>query len=146
MRMTRVHSLAALLLLVVMVASACTSDDEPMETLPPSASPSLVPVADGYVYRGPGVEATLDLDGGTFRVFNSTGRALPEPGLYLLDARDGGVIDVVVEASAPVPDGQTAQFQVEASTTIEARHVGLVVLLFGEDDYGAFVPAAGDPA
>ena len=145
MRTTRVSRLAALLLLVLVAASGCTSDGEPDPQPPPSdVSPSLVPVVGGYVYRGPGVEATVDLETGSLEVYNTTGRTLPAPGLYLLDARDGSVIEVVVRAASPVADGRTAGFDVRPTVTIEPRHVGLVVLRFGQDDYGAFVPAAGD--
>jgi hypothetical protein len=93
-----------------------------------------------YRYANAGLVATLVLEGqrGTLEIDNGTGRELPDPGFYILDARDGHRIDARVEGAAPVPDGERKDFTV-SFTGIEDRNIGLVVLLMGPDNYGAFV-------
>jgi hypothetical protein len=61
--------------------------------------------------------------------------------VYLLDARDGSRVDAQVIDAAPVPDGQTREFQVEIQGAPRAKHVGLIALLEGDADLGAFFPA-----
>jgi len=56
----------------------------------------------------------------------------------VLDAVDGHEIEVDVLQSAPVDAGETAIFDVSLSE-VDVDQIGLLVLLFGRDDYGAFV-------
>jgi uncharacterized membrane-anchored protein len=46
-----------------------------------------------------------------------------------------------VLTAARIPDGATRRFDVTVDGAPERRHVGLVVLLFGADNYGAFEAA-----
>ena len=66
---------------------------------------------------------------------------MPRAGVYVLDARDGSRIDWTVLDAAEVPEGES-EWQVERPPVPEAKHIGLVVMLFGGEDYGAFVPPA----
>lgn len=93
-----------------------------------------------YHYANAGLSATLQLEGdkGTLTIQNATGRELSPPGFYILDARDGKRIDGTVDAPGPVPDGQTGTFHVSFSG-LEDKNIGLVVLMIGPDNYGAFV-------
>lgn len=93
-----------------------------------------------YAYANAGLEVTLDIDGneGTLVIENGTGRELPEPDFYILDARDGSKIEGDVSESAPIPVDETSTFEVSFAG-IEVRNIGLVVLLLGQDNYGAFV-------
>jgi hypothetical protein len=130
----------ALLLALLHSGAACTnSNGEPTV----SPSPSLEVAPGAYVYRAKGIEATFELRGeaGTLSVSNTTGSTLDDPGLYLLDARDGSRADAEVTDPAPVPDGQTSEFEVTIPGAPKAKHVGLIVLLAGDADFGAFVPA-----
>jgi hypothetical protein len=142
--------LAALVLVLALALSACTSDDggngngngdggngEPGAT-GPTGIISIPPGSSVYRYSNAGLVVILDLDTSMLEVQNGTGRALPKPDFYVLDARDGSEIDGQVQASAVVPDGQTATFDVTL-TGIEPKNIGLVVLLMGKDNYGAFV-------
>lgn len=133
----------ALLVALIVVASACTGEEGRAVTPSPSPSPSLIPAPGGYLYRGPGIEATFEItaEQGQLVVLNATGADLADPGIYLLDARDGARVDAEVAEAAPVPDGDTMEFDVSISGAPEAKHVGLVVLTFGHDDFGAFAPA-----
>ena len=98
----------------------------------------------GYVYDGDvAIEATLGRDGEawTLRVANHTGRELGPPGIYGLAADDGRRIDADVSSAAPVPpDGQ-----VELSVTFpgggSSRDFGLVMLIFGQQNFGPLAPA-----
>jgi hypothetical protein len=135
-------------LLAISVAAACTSANGGGASPPPPATPSQSPVATItgppgaliYHYTNTGLTATLQLEGdrGTLSIQNATGRQLAAPGFYILDARDGGRIDGTVDAPAPVPDGQTGTFHVSFGG-LEDKNIGLVVLLIGPDNYGAFV-------
>jgi hypothetical protein len=127
------------------VLVACTSDagspdggeDRPRTSPPPVTS------ADSYVYTdAAGIEARLRLEGSgaSLTVRNETGGPLPEPGVYVLDARDGSRVDWRVLDAASVPDGERAEFSVERPAVPEPKHIGLVVLLVGGEDLGAFVP------
>ena len=61
--------------------------------------------------------------------------------MYLLDARDGSRVDAEVIDAAPVPDGETSEFEVTIAGAPRAKHVGLIILLEGDADLGAFFPS-----
>ena len=66
---------------------------------------------------------------------------LDAPGVYVKGAVDGHEIDGEVVASTPVAAGERATFDVRLDG-ITVDDIGLLVLLFGADDYGAFVRTA----
>ncbi|GEM_PF-5158827 len=108
----------------------------------PNASPTFVapPGTSLYVYTNAGLIATMELKGdrGTLKIQNQTGRALPAPGFYLLAATDGHRVPGVVAGAAPVPNGDTASFPVSFGG-LRDQDIGLVILVMGHDNYGAFV-------
>ena len=142
--------LAALLALAVMLLGACTGGDggstTPTEPSPTSAVPTPAQTFTGapgtaaYEYANEGLDVTVDLDGsdGTMQVENDSGHDLDPPGLYVEDAVDGHRIDGTVLDSSPVAAGDRATFDVRLDD-ITADDIGLLVLLFGADNYGAFV-------
>lgn len=140
MRTLRAVTAALLLALLQSGGAACTSSNG-TASVPPSPSLEVAPGA--YVYRAKGIEATFELrgDAGTLSVFNGTGFPFDDPGVYLLDARDGSRVDAEVIDAAPVPHGQTRAFEVTIPGAPRAKHVGLVALLAGDADLGAFFPA-----
>jgi hypothetical protein len=99
-------------------------------------------VTGDFVYGRGGVEASVTFNGvhGRLRVRNSTGDPLPRPGFYVLDARDGSRIEGAVLQASPLQDGESSTFRVLLKTRIDPKNIGLVALLFGGEDYGAFVP------
>jgi hypothetical protein len=102
------------------------------------------PAARGtYEYVNAGLRVVVEIDGteGTMEVDNGTERELEPPDFYILDARDGTEIDGEVAEAAPTPAGETATFAISFEG-IEVRNIGLLVLLFGADNYGAFVRTA----
>lgn len=96
-----------------------------------------------YEYVNAGLRVVMEIDGniGTMRVDNGTDHQLGRPGFYLLDARTGRQVDGRVGSAARIAPGDTAAFDVQFSD-IEIRNIGMVVLLFGRDNYGGFVRTA----
>jgi len=142
--------LAVLALVLALALTGCTGEDNGTDFVDrtgptgdtgatgSTGTISLPPGSSVYRYANAGLVVILDLDTETLEVQNGTGRELPKPDFYVLDARDGSQIDGQVQASAVVSDGQTATFDVTL-TGIELKNIGLVVLLMGKDNYGAFV-------
>jgi hypothetical protein len=138
---TLLHAVVVVALLAAALA-ACTGDDAPPPEESPTTSPPPVTSADSYVFTdAAGIEARISIegDGALLTVTNDTGGALPRAGVYVLDARDGSRVDWTVLDARAVPEGES-EWQVERPPVPEAKHIGLVVMLFGGEDYGAFVP------
>jgi hypothetical protein len=141
-----------LIVLVVALGVACTGGGGDGKTLMPTASPTS-PVPTGpvhfepghYRYEFGGVTADLVFDGSgaTMDVKNATGAELATPGLYVVDG-SGIQRDGIVAGAAPIPDGESATFQVTFPDQVTEETIGLVVLLFGDSNWGdlAPVPAA----
>jgi hypothetical protein len=148
LRPARAFCRALVIAAAVLSMAACTGDDGSPAAADgsPRTSPPPVTSADAYVFTdAAGIEARLtvegDGDGGAvLEVVNDTGAELPEPGIFVLDARDGARATWTVMGAAPVPAGDRAEFDVERPAVPDAKHLGLVVMLFGGEDYGAFVP------
>jgi len=146
---SRTTSLFLALIAVAMAAlslGACTSGEDPPADdaeASPQTSPPPVTSAESYVFTdAAGIEArlTIEGDGAELTVRNDTGDPLAEPGVFVLDARDGARTTWTVLEAAPVPEGSEMAFGVKRAAVPEAKHIGLVVMLFGGEDYGAFVP------
>jgi hypothetical protein len=120
------------------IGTAPTGDDG--GPTPVEGGPALVGT---YEYVNAGLRVVVRIDGseGTMEVDNGTDRELPRPDLYILDARDGTEIEVGVVDPAPIPAGETGTFDATFEG-IEVRNIGLLILLFGRDNYGAFVRTA----
>ena len=129
--------------LTTIVLASCTGDEaQPPGAASSNTSPPPVTSTDSYVFTdAAGIEArlTLKADGAALTVQNDTGDPLGVPGVYVLDARDGSRVDWNVLDARTTPKGES-EWQVDRPTVPEAKHIGLVVLLFGGEDYGAFVP------
>jgi hypothetical protein len=147
LRSARPFSRASVIAVAVLSMAACTSDDASPAAAhgSPRTSPPPVTSADAFVFTdAAGIEARLsvggDGDGAVLEVVNDSGAELPEPGIFVLDARDGARTTWTVVGAAPVPARDRAEFAVERPAVPDAKHLGLVVMLFGGEDYGAFVP------
>jgi hypothetical protein len=142
--------LAALALVFALALASCTGDDGgtdivdrtgPTGDTGATGSTGTISVPPGssvYRYANAGLVVILNLDDATLEVQNQTGRELAKPDFYVLDARDGTEVDGKVEDATDVPAGETATFDV-ALGGIDTDNIGLVVLLMGKDNYGAFV-------
>ncbi len=151
--MTAPRRIVPLIVLVAVFAAACTGGGSSSSlTVTPSATPTS-PVPTGpvrfepghYRYDFGGVTADISFDGNgaTMDVKNATGAELAPPRVYVIDGtgahRDGTVVD-----STSIPDGQSATFTVTFPDQVTKESIGLVILLFGDSNWGAFspVPAA----
>lgn len=106
----------------------------------PTPAQTLTPGVGTFTYENGGLTVTADIEGssGTLEVDNRSGHDLAAPDLYVLDAVDGHEVAVDVAESEPVAAGETATFDVSLGE-VDVDQVGLLVLLFGNDNYGAFV-------
>jgi hypothetical protein len=136
---------APAILLAVLDASEVTptgsgsqsASDQPTDVAPASFTPG----AFRYANAGLQVDLRLDSNTGTMDVDNGSGFALGKPDVYVLDGLTGRHIDGKVLDAQPVADGATASFQVQFPPEVTPKSLGLVILLFGSDNYGAFAPA-----
>jgi hypothetical protein len=138
-------------LLASALLGACTNNNTPSDSkssTPAStpASTSTSPSSSGppgaYTYENAGVIASVKYasDKSTLTVTNHTGAAIPAPGIYMLDARDGHRIAGTVDNSVPVQTGTSKDFNVTFAQQVDEANVGLMILLIGHANYGAFVP------
>jgi hypothetical protein len=137
-----------LALLVAAVGIACTGGDDDVTATPntttPTSPPPTGPVhfrSGEYRYEFGGVTATLSFDTGTatMDVTNASGADLEAPGLYVVMGT-GSRVDGTVGDASPIADGETATFGVSFPDEVTAKSIGLVILLFGDSNYGAFAP------
>ncbi|MGZ8579429.1 MAG: hypothetical protein ACXWWX_07860, partial [Actinomycetota bacterium] len=88
-----------------------------------------------------GVTADLSFDGNvaTMDVKNASGAELGAPRLYVVDG-SGSHRDGVLADATPIPDGGSATFHVTFPDEVTDETIGLVILLFGDSNYGALAP------
>ena len=137
-----------LIVFVAVLGVACTGGDGDGPTPAPSST-TTSPVPTGpvhfepghYAYGFNGVTVGLVFDGSDaeMNVKNASGAELAAPSLYVIMGtgarRDGTVTD-----AAAIPDGETSTFQVTFPDDVDERTVGLVILSFGDSNYGALAP------
>jgi hypothetical protein len=134
--------------LASLLLGACTKDNPTQQPSggsspsTPTAVHTTPPPPGEYSYENAGVIATVKYapDKSTLTVANHTGAEIPAPGIYMLDARDGHRIAGTVENSAPVPAASSKDFNVTFAQQVDEANVGLMILLIGHANYGAFVP------
>jgi hypothetical protein len=137
----------------VLAAVACTNGGTSRSISPGSGSGSTAPTAVPttqvaitpgefrYVNAGLVVTLTLKTNIGTMVVDNGADHDLAKPDLYVLDGSTGKRIDGKVLNAQPVPQGGKQTFKVQFPPEVNDKELGLVILLFGPDNYGAFAPA-----
>jgi hypothetical protein len=145
------------LLLLALSAAACTGGSRPPTATVASSSPpgggpatsnTVVHFKPGqYRYSFNNVTATLSFAGqtATMDVKNGSGAALGAPGIYVITGTDQR-LDAKVADAAAVPDGGDATFQVTFPSGATLQTIGLIVLKFGDSNYGAFAPVPGPGA
>jgi hypothetical protein len=143
--------LAVVLLVEAMIGAGCTGHGGNAPSTPAGSSPggpltSNVPVsfkAGEYRYRFNDITASLVLhgSGATLRILNGSGGELGAPGLYVITGDDRR-FDGRVSDAAPIPNGGDVTMDVTFPAQVTAKTVGLVVLLLGSDNMGAFSPVA----
>jgi hypothetical protein len=151
---TRPRTLRALipaLLAVSMVGVACTGDEVTTSSDPTTSDTPLptvdVPVAfvpGEWEYDNNGVAVTYSWDTGALTVDNRSGAELGAPGLYVVTQTQQRV-DAEVAQTAPIPDGASADLMASFPPDISLEDVGLVALLFGDQNWGAMSPVIAEP-
>jgi hypothetical protein len=131
----------------VFAAAGCTGDGSsaPGTTSPKPTATSTTPVVitpGEFRYANAGLVVTLELhtNVGTMVVDNGSDHDLPKPDVYVIDGTTGEQIDGKVVDAAGVAQGQTATFDVQFPAGVDQKSLGLVILEFGSDNYGAFAP------
>lgn len=146
-----------ILLFALSVAAASCSGSGAAEPggATPAPSPTEEPTVDlgdggqvpadaaVYEYSNGEVAARLTLQGnrGRLRIVNRSGREIGEPGLYALDSTTGKRVGGTVEDAAPIGDGETVTLRVSFPEGFGQGRIGLVALIVGSADYGAFIPS-----
>lgn len=141
----------AVAVVVTVMLAGCTSGEDGATGPTGDGETTLVPTpaetftgAPGtavYTYVNGGLVVTVQLDGnaGTMTVDNGTDGDVGAPGVYVLDAVDGHEIEGEVSSANPVAAGERATFDLTIDEIADAANIGLLVLLLGADNYGAFV-------
>lgn len=111
------------------------------------ATSTIAAPPGSYRYEGLGVAAVLTFDGsrGELQVRNDADVELGEPHLYLLAADDGRRVELTTRDARPVSPGAAETFEVSIDAA-PMPAIGMVFLMLGEDDFGAFVPVRGGAA
>lgn len=146
----RTRSVASLFVLIALSAAACTSGEASSSTPSAPATGASDPVTTSenvtfapgeFEYRFNNISATFSMDGsgGTLTVKNGSGAELGDPGMYVLGADDKRY-EGTVASPATVPDGGDAEFKVAFPDKVTKESIGLIVLLFGGNNYGAMAP------
>ena len=147
-----------LVLLVVLAttAAACTGGDDPDPSLSDGGSEPTEPTGSPLPTEDPGavaferglfryqfnfVTAELRWDGGDgeLTVDNGSDGDLDEPGLYAVTS-DQREVPGEVTGTAPVAAGDSATFEISFPDDVAFEQTGFVVLLFGDENWGAFAP------
>jgi hypothetical protein len=148
--MSSLRRFVAPAILLVVLGGACTDGGEVTPTDSRSQSPSqptnagpttFTPGRFRYQNAGLQVDLQLEANTGTMDVNNGSGFELGKPDVYVLDGLSGERIDGKVLDAQPIEDGAEASFQVQFPPEVTPKSLGLVILLFGSDNYGAFAPA-----
>ncbi len=135
------------LVVLIGVLAACTKGDHTTPS-PTRTSASATPVGPErfqpgeYRYSFNNVTASLSFDGSsaTLDVSNASGAGLAAPAVYVIDGT-GRREDGTVADPAPIANGADGTFRVTFPATVTAKTIGLVILLFGDSNYGAMAPA-----
>ena len=146
-------ALTFLTLALVPAAAGCTgsTSSSTTSTSGTSETPSSLPTSDlgpvqfvegEYSYENEGVTVDLTWKGdgpGTLKVDNGSGTDLQAPRLYAVTAADQEIPATVTDA-ATIPDGESVTLQVSFPASLKLADAGLIVLEFGDQNWGALSP------
>jgi hypothetical protein len=145
------RSLPALLLVLALMGAACTGDDPSPSPSDTTDTGSPLPTEDvpvdfvpgEWTYENNGVTVAFSWEGGTLSVENGSGAELGAPGLYVV-TRTQEHVDAEVADTAPVADGDPADLVATFPPDLALADVGLVVLRFGDQNWGAMSPVVAE--
>jgi hypothetical protein len=136
-----------LLTFLGLTTAACTKDTETTtDGTSPSVSdlpttdvpPTFVPGQWTYEYLG--VRATFEWKDGpaTLTVTNGSGHEVGAPALYVV-TQDQREVDGTMDAPVPLSDGAKGEYTV-TFPGLQPDDAGLIVLLLGDENWGALSP------
>jgi hypothetical protein len=135
---------AGLALVATVLAVGCTRDRPASTAGQPGTSPNSPGAGEPgtYRYEFNGVGATFRLQGssGSIDIRNGTGSRLASPRLSILDASDGEELEAEIEDASPLGKRDRRTFEVSLGRAMHPRDIGLVVLSFGGEVWGALSP------
>ena len=148
--------LATPLVVLALAAAACTGGEDPdpgpsdggSEPSEPTASalptedPGAVAFERGlFRYQFNSVTAELRWQGGdgALTIDNGSDRELGEPGLYAVTS-DQREVPAEIAGTAPVGPGDSASFEISFPDDVAFEQTGFVVLVFGDENWGALAP------
>ncbi len=142
---------AALVLALGLIATACTGDDPSTDPADPTTTGSPLPTVDvpvdfvpgEWTYENNDVTVAFSWETGSLSVENGSGAELGAPGLYVV-TRTQEHVDAEVADTAPVADGDPADLVATFPPDLALADVGLVVLRFGEQNWGAMSPVVAE--
>lgn len=143
-RSPRAFIVATVTASLVLALASCTAKTGSSAAPTPDLSG---PGNGSYFYDGDfGVAATLEPDGSGWQltVKNTTGDTLGKPGIYALAATDGSRIDATLTDPSPIGDGEESSFSVSFERKLAPQNMGLVVLMFGGENFGPLAPPDPD--
>jgi len=145
-------SVPLLALTLAFAASACTEGDDGASAAPSASSPigggvvsedtgdtAFLPGRFIYQFNSITAQATFEGNVATMNVRNGTGSDLGAPSLYVIGADDRRY-DAVIEAMAPIADGEQVTLEFTFPDTVTPQTIGLAILSFGDDNVGAMAP------
>jgi hypothetical protein len=151
------RTLAIFLIVAACLLPACTRGG----ASPTASSSSAVASGEGPVTKNedvsfvPGefrysfnnVTATFTLHGskGTLVVKNGSGADLGAPSIYAI-TRDDHRFDAQIATAATVADGSQTSFEVAFPPDVTEKTEGLIILRFGDENFGAFAPVEAPSA
>jgi hypothetical protein len=146
-------TIAVLALALALAPSAvgCTGDATPTVVATDGTSPTVLPTVDQpvdfvpgeWTYENNGVTVAFSWDTGGLTVENGSGQELGEPGLYAVTQTQQRV-DADVADAAPIDDGASVTLTVAFPGDLQLEDVGMVAIVFGEQNWGALSPVVAD--
>jgi hypothetical protein len=114
-------------------------------------SPTALPTVDQpvdfvpgeWTYENNGVTVAFSWDSGELTVENGSGQELGEPGLYAVTQTQQRVDADVADATA-IDDGGSVTLTVAFPGDLQLEDVGMVAIVFGEQNWGALSPVVAD--
>lgn len=139
--------LASLAIVVAIASAACTGESsttsEPSATQSPSPLPTgpIEFVPGSFVLQVAGVKADLDWkrSGIRLQVDNAGEEPIGEPSIYVI-THTQDTVDGSIAGAAEIDGGAGATFDVTFPEELVLDDVGLVILSFGGENYGAMAP------
>lgn len=130
-------------------AAACTGDGDATDTGPTSPTASALPTTDldvtfvpgEWTYEYLGVKAAFEWKDGPaiLTVKNASGAEVGAPAIYVV-TQDQRHVDGKTDLSEPLANDATGEYTVTFPGDLQPADAGLIVLMLGDENWGALSP------